>query len=68
MGLVVIGLGIGVIGGLLLTRLMMSLLFHVAPYDPVAMVIGVVTLIGVSWLLPARRAARVDPVIGLRYE
>ena len=69
--LVVAGLGIGAIGGLLLTRLMTSLLFHVAPHDPVTIVTGAAILIVVSWLacyLPARRAARVDPLIALRYE
>ncbi len=71
MALVLAGLVIGAIGGLLLTRLMMSLLFHVAPHDPLAMSIGASTLLIVAWLacyIPARRAARVDPLIALRYE
>lgn len=69
--LVLAGAAIGVVGGLLLTRLMMSLLFHVSPSDPAALVAGAITLLAVSiaaCYLPARRASRVDPLIALRYE
>ncbi len=69
--LVMIGLALGIGGGLLLTRLMASMLFHVSPADPLALIAGVVTLVVVSLLasyLPARRAANVDPVIALRCE
>jgi predicted permease len=69
--LVLSGLAIGLVGGLLLTRLMSSLLFHVAPRDPFALAAGAATLVLVSLLacyLPARRAALVDPLIALRYE
>ncbi|HEV2445521.1 MAG TPA: FtsX-like permease family protein, partial [Candidatus Sulfopaludibacter sp.] len=69
--LVLAGLAIGLGGGLLLTRLMASLLFHVSPADPAALLAGALTLFAVSvaaCYLPARRAAQVDPLIALRYE
>ena len=50
MVLVFTGLAIGLLGGLLLTSLMSSLLFHVAPRDPVALAAGAATLVLVSLL------------------
>ena len=66
---------VGVIAGTLaalgLTRFMQSLLFETTPYDPlVYLAVGVVLLIAAAlacWL-PARRAAKVDPVVALRAE
>jgi len=71
MKLTVFGVIIGVAGAIGLTRLMHSLLFNTSATDPF-------TFIGISLLLslaaffacyiPARRAAKVDPLIALRYE
>jgi predicted permease len=69
--LVLAGLAIGILGALGLTWLMRSLLFHVSAADPLTFVLVAVTLIAVSLVasyLPARRAARVDPMIALRWE
>jgi len=65
------GVGIGLLGALLLAGLIRSLLFGVLPTDPVTYIVVSLFLITVSFLatyIPARRAARVDPVKCLRNE
>jgi putative ABC transport system permease protein len=68
---VLVGVGLGLVGALLLSNILRSLLYEVRPRDPL-------TLAGVGILLfavalaaaffPARRASRVDPVLALRAE
>jgi putative ABC transport system permease protein len=67
----VIGLAAGVVGALLAGRAMSGLLFGVAPSDPGTLAGTAVVVLAVAALaawLPARRAARVDPLIALRSE
>ena len=71
MMLALAGEAIGLVGALVLTRLIRGLLFGVTPNDAmtfvvVAAVLGVVALVA-CWV-PARRATRVDPLKALRYE
>jgi putative ABC transport system permease protein len=65
------GLAAGLAGFLLLGRLLGSMLYGVSPHDPLTIVVasGVVALsAAAAAFLPARRAARVDPVEALREE
>jgi putative ABC transport system permease protein len=71
MRLVLIGLGLGLTGAWLLSRVLSSQLYEVTSRDPVTYA-GVAALLGVVALaatyLPARRALQVDPMISLRSE
>jgi putative ABC transport system permease protein len=69
--LAVIGIGIGIVGAVAVTRYLTTLLFGVKPIDVitfggVALVLIAVALI--ACFLPARRAAKIDPLVALRYE
>ena len=69
--LVAFGLASGVIGALLLTRLISSMLFGVSPQDPLTFATIIALLAAISAIacwLPARRATKVDPMVALRAE
>jgi predicted lysophospholipase L1 biosynthesis ABC-type transport system permease subunit len=69
LALALAGVGIGVGGALLTRRLVAGLLFGVAPTDPVVLLTVATALLvtcAVAVVIPARRAAAIDPVIALR--
>jgi putative ABC transport system permease protein len=71
LGMVVLGLVLGLAGAVGVTRLLRSFLFEIEPLDPftfgsVILLLAVAALVA-SWL-PARRAAKVDPMVALRTE
>ena len=69
MSLPIAGIAIGLIAAIGLTRLLTSLVFGIETSDPITIVATVIVLVGVALLaccVPARRAARIDPIVALR--
>ncbi|HEY6216540.1 MAG TPA: ABC transporter permease [Pyrinomonadaceae bacterium] len=67
--LAVIGIGIGVAGAIAVTRYLTSLLFGVKPIDRltfVAVAVALAVVVFIACLVPARRAAKIDPLEALR--
>jgi len=72
-GLVLVALGscVGVLGAISLTHFLSSVLYRTSPTHPatlLAVVVILVVVAAVACYVPARRAARVDPVVALRAE
>jgi ABC-type antimicrobial peptide transport system permease subunit len=68
---IALGIALGVVGAFVLSRFVGSFLFEVQPYDPTVYA-GAVVVLGITGVVaifvPARRAARVDPLVALRHE
>ena len=64
------GGALGLTGACLISRLLSKLLYEVTPTDPLTFGVSVLLLIvvaGVACYIPARRAARIDPMVALRH-
>jgi predicted permease len=71
LGLGLSGIVLGLLAAIALTRLLQTLLFEISPTDPVTFAaVGFVLVAAavISCLIPARRAAKTDPLVALRFE
>jgi putative ABC transport system permease protein len=71
MRVILAGVALGVAGSLALVHLMQNLIYGIGPFDPVTFSVVVALLSTTALLacwLPARRAAKVDPMVALRSE
>ncbi|MEP6779408.1 MAG: FtsX-like permease family protein, partial [Gemmatimonadaceae bacterium] len=68
---VAIGVGLGIVASLMLSQFVSALLYNTSPRDPVVLSVSAITLLLVAvsaCLIPAMRAARVDPLTAMRTE
>jgi putative ABC transport system permease protein len=66
-----VGVILGLAGAAAVSRVLSSVLYDVSPIDPMSFGVASLLLLGVALvanIIPAQRAARVDPVTALRYE
>jgi ABC-type antimicrobial peptide transport system permease subunit len=71
LGLAAVGVGLGSAGAALLGRVLAADLYEVSPHDPLALGLAALVLLGAAAAasaIPARRAARIDPLVALRSE
>jgi predicted permease len=71
LGVTSVGLAVGVVAAIFLGKLVSTSLYEVGAYDPMTAVLASITILAVALVagwLPARRAARVDPMVALRAE
>jgi len=69
--LATVGIAVGILGAFALTRLLSTLLYSVTPTDPATFATAPAILLVVAALacwIPARRAARIDPMLALRHD
>jgi ABC-type antimicrobial peptide transport system permease subunit len=69
--LAIVGTLTGCAAALAVTRYVQSFLFGVKPADPATLIVVAALLVGIALIasyIPARRAAKVDPMVALRYE
>jgi putative ABC transport system permease protein len=70
-GVILVGLVAGSLGSIAAVRLLRSMLFNVAPFDPISFcgaAIALVLTVLVAGITPARRAASIEPMQALRNE
>jgi predicted lysophospholipase L1 biosynthesis ABC-type transport system permease subunit len=71
LGLAAVGVGLGSAGAALLGRVLAADLYEVSPHDPLALGLAALVLLAAAAAasaIPARRAARIDPLVALRSE